>query len=61
MEISYLNERVGKLRKANSHDHSNPTVEEMELRINGKLQHIFRTKNGNFIDTISFPSGKVLR
>ena len=61
LEITYLDEKVGNLNKQNENDNRNTEFHVVEMKINGKLKHLFKAMESRFINSISFPSGKVLR
>ena len=61
LEITYFDEKDGNLQRQNRNDDRNTDFKIVEMKINGKLKHIFKAMESKFMNSISFPSGKVLR
>ena len=61
LEITYPEKNVGNLNRQNKNDDRNTEFQVAEMKINGKLKHIFKAMESKFMNAISFPSGKVLR
>ena len=61
LEITYFDEKVGNLDSLNRNDDRNTDFKVVEMKMNGKLKHIFKATESKFMNSISFPSGKVLR
>ena len=61
LEITYSDEKVGNLNRKNRNDNRNPEFKSIQMKINGKQTHIFKATEGEYMDSMSFPSGKVLR
>ena len=61
LDISYLDDKGTHLTGETKNDDTNVLPNEIEMKINGKLKHTMKAMRSKFVESISFPSGRVLR
>lgn len=62
LEISYPEDvKIENMIQSIRNDNTNSVRKDVELKINGKLKHIVKATKDRFMDSILFPSGKVLK